>query len=207
MSNIKNFFTTTFIGGLVVLLPIAILYKLFGWFLSIVREFISPVSELVADKLYTDLFISELVAALGVLFFCFMVGLIIRTAWGAWLHHLVERIFLANIPGYQSIRDLLSQLNSKSKNSFTQPVLYSFDNNKNYLIGFITDTYSENRVSVFIPTSPSPVNGFVIQTDLSNVKKLDISTEAAMKIVIACGVGSNQMIQKLAQAENENAGG
>ena len=160
MSNIKNFFTTTFIGGLVVLLPIAILYKLFGWFLSIVREFISPVSELVADKLYTDLFISELVAALGVLFFCFMVGLIIRTAWGAWLHHLVERIFLANIPGYQSIRDLLSQLNSKSKNSFTQPVLYSFDNNKNYLIGFITDTYSENRVSVFIPTSPSPVNGF-----------------------------------------------
>lgn len=201
MSKIKDFFITTFIGGLVVLLPVAILYQLFGWFLSVVSEFISPVTDLVAKTLQTDLFISEIMAGLGVLFCCFLIGLIIRTAWGAWLHKFVEKIFLARLPGYQGIRDLLSQLNSKSKNSFTQPVLYAFDNNENYLIGFITDSYQEDRISVFIPTSPSPVNGFVIQTSSSNVKKLDISTEAAMKVVIACGVGSNKMIQKLAKTD------
>ncbi|MFT4937692.1 MAG: putative membrane protein [Paraglaciecola sp.] len=202
MPKIKDFFITTFIGGLVVLLPIAILYKLFEWFLSVVSAFISPITDLVVKTLHTDLFISEIVAALGVLFCCFLIGLIIRTAWGEWLHNALEKIFFANIPGYRSIRDLLSQLNSKGKNSFSQPVLYSFDNNDNYLIGFITDSYQEERIAVFIPTSPSPVNGFVIQTALSNVKKLDISTEAAMKIVIACGVGSSQMIAKLAQPDH-----
>ena len=200
MPKIKDFFTTTFVGGLVVVLPIAILYKLFEWFLSGVTAFISPITAMVVKTLHTDLFISEIVAALGLLLFCFLIGLIIRTAWGKWLYNVFEKIFFTNIPGYRSIRDLLSQINGKDKRSFRQPVLYSFDNKDSFLIGFITDSYPEERIAVFIPTSPSPVSGLVIQTALSKVKKLDISTEEALKIIFACGVGSNQITKQLLRA-------
>lgn len=64
-------------------------------------------------------------------------------------------------------------------------------------MGFITDQYGEDGYAVFIPTSPGPMNGFVVQTSSAHLKFLDIDKEELMKTVIACGVGSASMMGAL----------
>jgi uncharacterized membrane protein len=44
------------------------------------------------------------------------------------------------------------------------------------------------QVCVFIPTTPNPTSGFIIMVAQSEVIELDMSVDAAMKMVVTLGV-------------------
>jgi uncharacterized membrane protein len=46
----------------------------------------------------------------------------------------------------------------------------------------------EEYVGVFVPTTPSPVNGFYFYVKKSETIELDISVDAAFKAIISMGV-------------------
>ena len=164
---------TIFLGGLAVILPVAILVKVFIW-----------------------LFYWATGAA-SILLICVLIGLLVRTTWGKWIQSLTERWFLERIPGYKTLKELLSNIQPNQKRDFSRPVLISLDKSENYFLGFITDQYDDNRYAVFIPTSPSPVNGFVVQTNSEHIKFVNTKAESMMKTVISCGVGSADIMASI----------
>lgn len=186
-----------FLGGLVVILPVVILLKLFIWLLAWFSNFIQPLTDLILSRALINVYIAEIVSLSSILLVCFFTGLLVKTAWGRWIHHLTERWFLERIPGYKTLKELSAQLNPEPDRVFSRPVLVTLDKKQNYFMGFITDQYGEDGYAVFIPTSPSPMNGFVVQTSSAHLKFLDIDKEELMKTVIACGVGSASMMGAL----------
>jgi uncharacterized membrane protein len=46
----------------------------------------------------------------------------------------------------------------------------------------------DEYVGVFVPTTPSPVNGFYFYVKRSETVELDISVDAAFKAIISMGV-------------------
>lgn len=61
------------------------------------------------------------------------------------------------------------------------------------LIGFITGTFVDSQTgkgttSVFIPTSPNPMTGFVVLIDDEKVMKSDMTLEEAGKMILSAGL-------------------
>ena len=48
--------------------------------------------------------------------------------------------------------------------------------------------FADEHVAVFIPTTPSPVNGFYFYVKRSEVIELDMSVDEALKYIVSMGV-------------------
>lgn len=196
MIKIKHFITTAIIGGLVVILPIAILLKLFIWLFQWVTQLIAPVTGLVIAATQANDVLAQLLSIALILTSCFFLGVLVKTSWGKWAYESIEYWFLTRLPGYKMLKDLFTKLQPQSEQKFSKPVLVHFDQGEQEFLGFVTEEYGDDRFAVFIPTSPSPMNGFVVQTDASKIRFVNVSAESMMKTVIACGVGSADLIEK-----------
>lgn len=53
--------------------------------------------------------------------------------------------------------------------------------------GVVQRAVGTPQVSVFVPTTPNPTSGFLLYVDPNEIKKIDISVEDAMKLVISGG--------------------
>jgi uncharacterized membrane protein len=192
LNRFKNFISTVFIGGLLTILPIIILFKIFSWIFYWLINFLQPFTNLIVRLFGDKLFAAEIIAMTTLILGCFLIGIVVKTAWGKWLQRFTERWFLERIPGYSAIREIFNQFQPDNKEKFSRPVLITLDNGGSYFMGFITDTYGEDRYAVFIPTSPSPVNGFVVQTSSEHLQFIDAASDTVMRSVISCGVGSGK---------------
>jgi uncharacterized membrane protein len=67
-----------------------------------------------------------------------------------------------------------------SKQSFKTVVKVEFPKAGVYSIGFLT-----NKNTIFVPTTPNPTSGFLIQTDKYEI--IDMNVEEAIKYVVSIG--------------------
>ena len=57
----------------------------------------------------------------------------------------------------------------------------------------VKQTLPDEHVAVFIPTTPSPVNGFYFYVRRDEVIELDMSVDAALKAIVSMGVVTTNM--------------
>ena len=69
----------------------------------------------------------------------------------------------------------------------------------------VTQHSPDEMVSVFIPTAPSPVNGFFFFVRKRDTVELDISVDEALKYIVSMGVvaPAARNPNLLGQAQNE----
>ena len=93
----------------------------------------------------------------------------------------------------------------KDTNSFKEVVVLRFPSETMWSIGFITgenvevfgDMVEENLVSVFIPTTPNPTNGFLVLMNIKDLKKTDVPVATAISFIISMGTaGATKEILK-----------
>lgn len=197
MKRLKKFVLTVFLGGVAVILPVAILFKVFAWLFEWITEMIEPLTSFIIATTHTGLLVAQSLSVASILLICFLIGLLVKTTWGKWIQSMTERWFLERVPGYKTLKELLSNIQPDQKRDFSRPVLISLDKSENYFMGFVTDQYDDDHYAVFIPTSPSPVNGFVVQTNREHIKFVETKPEGMMKTVISCGVGSADIVASI----------
>jgi len=83
-----------------------------------------------------------------------------------------------------------------SSNSFRKVVTIEYPRTGVWSIGFVTAENlkeisaktGEQQVCVYIPTAPNPTSGFIVMTPREKVVELNMTVDAAMKMIITCGV-------------------
>jgi uncharacterized membrane protein len=81
-------------------------------------------------------------------------------------------------------------------NSFRKVVMIEYPRAGTWSIGFITaenvsevaDKTGAPHACVYIPTTPNPTSGFIVMVPASEVVELEMSVDAAMRMIITCGV-------------------
>jgi uncharacterized membrane protein len=81
-------------------------------------------------------------------------------------------------------------------NSFRKVVMIQYPRAGVWSIGFITsedvaeihDRTGMPHSCVYIPTTPNPTSGFIVMVPAAEVVELQMSVDAAMKMIITCGV-------------------
>jgi uncharacterized membrane protein len=197
MSRFRNFIYTVFIGGVGVVLPVAILVMVFGFVFRFVAGLLDPFTQLLEASFAIHAPLTDVIVVGMLMTLAFLIGLLVRTRYGKWLYQYIEQKYLEATPGYKIIRETTTQLMSKKSPLSRVAVVRPFDNDT-LMTGFITNEHAEGKFTVFIPMAP-PTSGFVIHLDASQVNPVDVSTQDAMKIFISLGAGSDTIIEKYRQ--------
>lgn len=202
--RLRSFFRTTFIGGLVALLPLSMVIIIFRWIINIIEKYLGPVVHMVPDmnsRLYT--FGLYVLAVIAVFLIFFSIGLIIKTRWGKFLNKQLEQKYLMKIPGYKIARDTVSQFFGKNRSFFKEVVIVDLFNSGTLMTGFITDDQGE-IISIFVPTGPNPTSGNIYHVPKEKVLRTGAPVDVGMKSIISCGAGSSEIFGRIGDERQKN---
>lgn len=190
---LSSFIRTSILGGFIVVLPIAILYFVFKAIFDLITKAIQPLTDIILlryeiSEIFADAFVVSLMI-LG----CFMIGVLIKTQIGSFLHSLVERRIM-RIPGYVLIKETIMQFIGNKKMPFSQVALARLFSNETLVTVFVTGEHEDGSFTVFMPTGPNPTSGNIYHLPAKDVTLIDVSVEDAMKSVIGCGTNSERLI-------------
>jgi len=201
LTRTKNFFKTTILGGVIVILPAIILILAFKWLFGVVGGAIAPLTNLVVTTLPTPEEYNPLIATVIVIWViviaCFFFGLFVRTKLGQMIYSAFESSLLSKAPGYKMIKETVNQLLGKKASPFSSVALVNIYGNDTLMTAFITDRHANGMITVFVPTGPNPTSGFIYHVKKEFVHPVAVSVEDTMRSVISCGAGSDKLIEKL----------
>lgn len=202
--------TTSFLSGLLVVLPVIIVIAAFSWIYSIISAFLRPITGMFAktfgiswEGIRAGELLANIVTFLIIIILVFLIGSFVKTRFGKKIHNLLLRFF-NKIPGYNVIHETVNQFVGDEKNSpFSQVVLVQLFSNSTLVTGFVTDMNTPpdsnssdiQRISVFIPSVPNPTGGFVYHLEPRHVHFIDVPIEDALKSIVSFGGGSNKLIE------------
>jgi len=195
-----------FITGLVVLLPLALTFWIVSFiiglltdpFLGAARNILETIGIkkvhfffLSSEQLFD--YLSKILVLVFLVAFISLIGWIGRYFFFTYILKLGDAI-LHKIPlistVYKTSQEFIQTILTSTNKSFKQVVLVPFPHKSALSIGLVTrdDMEIDNRVAVFVPTTPNPTSGFLILFSKDEVIPIDMKVEEAMRYVISCGV-------------------
>ncbi len=148
------------------------------------------------------------VVCLIVLFFT---GMFVTNFFGRQFVKFWDKL-IARIPLVRSIyigvKQIMETLFQSSNKSFREVLLVEYPRKGMWSIAFqtgkacieVNDETGEEMLSIFVPTTPNPTSGFLIFVPAKEIRKLNITVDAALKLVISLGVVQPGMSEEQAEA-------
>ena len=204
MKNVskEEFFKKSILGGLIILLPVAILAMGFRWLFRLVTDIIQPFTNLVVNFIGFPEVVGDLFVLVAMAVLCFIVGYLVTTKGGGYLHTRFDDRLARFAPGYRMIKDIIGQfVGDKSKSPFAngEVALVNIfgEQTASQVTAIVTSRHPDGRFTVFVPTGPNPTSGNMYHVNESQVVlQPDIKVEDMMRTIIACGAGSGDLFHK-----------
>lgn len=200
MDRIIGFLKTSLLGGVVVILPVAIMASVFIWLFNLINKLINPLTSWLTTRTYFNEYIADAVVIIFLVAACFFVGLLVKTSLGSFLYRQIESRLFSQVPGYSLIKETVLQIfGSKNGSPFSSVALAQVYGNETLMTAFITDTHEDGSYTLFVPTGPNPTSGLIFHLDGKYVHPIDVPVQDAMRSIISCGAGSSKLIQELSK--------
>ena len=184
--------------GLLVWVPLGITL----WVLDLTITTMDRTLLLLPENWRPDRFLGAHIPGLGVILTAAIVlgtGLLAHNIFGQRLLRywdgLLHRIPVVSVI-YKSVKQVSDTLLSSDGHAFRKVLLVRYPHPEAWSLAFQTSVASGEvashldgeYVGVFIPTTPSPVNGFYFYVRKEDTIELDISVDVALKSIISMGV-------------------
>ncbi len=194
MTNFRTFVQTSLLGGIVVILPVAVLFFVFKWIFDLIIDVIGPLVRMAGPILKIETqaqtVLAHVVVAAIIVALCFVVGAVVRTRLGGLLYRGLENRVLRIAPGYSLVKETVAQVLGSRRPAFGRVALVQLFGDGTLATGFVTDTHPDGTHTVFIPTGPNPTSGFIFHLKAEFVHPVAVPVEKVMRSIISCGVGS-----------------
>ena len=202
-----------FITGLLIWIPLVIT----AWVLSLIVRSMDQSLLLLPQAIHPEHLLGMYIPGLGALLtllVVFLTGLVATNIVGQKLVRFWEGV-LARIPVvksiYYSVKQVSDTLFSGSGVAFRKVLLVRYPHPEAWSVAFqtghpardVADMLPEEHVGVFIPTTPSPVNGFFFFVKKRDVIALDMDVDEALKYIVSMGVVAPPMRNPGGRAQNE----
>jgi uncharacterized membrane protein len=198
--SVFGFLKTTVIGGFLVILPAVAALLLIAKALETVRAIAEPVATWLAVRALLALVI-EVAILVGL---CFLMGLVIRAEIGLRAWGWVERSWLERLPMYAFFKNLGQSLAGKEEGRLASALAETGDG---LVPAFIVEEHADGRLTVFVPTVPTPAMGALFIMEPSRVHRIDVPLSRVAKCVAEWGRGSKALVAALpARAGRESIG-
>jgi uncharacterized membrane protein len=191
MQSLYQFLKTTVLGGLLVLVPVAVCVYIISVVIEKVLKVLGAVAKPLHVKSVAGTAAVEVAAILVVIAACFLFGLLVRTAVGQSFGSWVEEKILNLLPGYQLIKKVSRQFAGGSEAVHWSPVLIKIGESRQ--IGFLVEENPSGEATIFVPAAPAVSFGAVHIVKAELVEKLDVSMRKAVDCITQLGMGSSTL--------------
>jgi len=192
----KKFLVT----GLLVWVPLGITI----WVLNLIITTMDQTLLLLPRSWHPDILLGVHIPGLGIILtfaVVLLTGLLIRNVFGQRLWAASEKGML-HVPFvgsiYKGVKQVSDTLLSGNGNSFRKVLLVRYPHPQAWSLAFQTNVphevhgrLDEEYVAVFIPTTPSPVNGFYFFVRKTDTIVLDMTVDVALRSIVSMGVVSD----------------
>ena len=208
-SALKKYFIT----GLLIWIPLVITV----WVLSLIVRSMDQSLLLLPQAIHPEHLLGMYIPGLGALLTLLVVlltGLVATNIVGQKLVRFWEGV-LSRIPVvksiYYSVKQVSDTLFSGSGIAFRKVLLVRYPHPEAWSVAFqtghpardVADMLPEEHLGVFIPTTPSPVNGFFFFVKKKDVIALDMDVDEALKYIVSMGVVAPPMRNPAGRAQNQ----
>lgn len=190
-----------FITGLLIWVPLGITL----WVLDLIISSLDQSLLLLPNAWRPEIWLGMSLPGLGVVLtlgVIFLTGLVTANIVGQRLLLFWEGL-LRRIPVvksiYYSVKQVSDTLFSGSGDAFRKVLLVRYPHPQAWSLAFqthipgdVAGSLDAEYVGVFIPTTPSPVNGFYFFVKKSDTIELNISVDVALKYIVSMGVVASQ---------------
>jgi uncharacterized membrane protein len=180
------------IAGLIVIAPVGVTLYILYWIFR-------TVDGIVGNTLYN--LIGFPIPGLGLLLLLLLllaVGWLAEETVGAqiveWWHRTLDRIPLVSRLYGATRRIIGSVFGGEEKRFFRSVVLFQYPSPGQWTLGFETgrapralDDRVENGITIFLPTAPNPVTGFLIIVAVADVIRLPVTVEEGFTYILSAG--------------------
>ena len=190
-----------FITGLLIWVPLGITL----WVLNLLIGTMDQSLLVLPEKWQPEAWLGMRIPGLGViltLLIIVLTGMFGANFFGQkiidfWERQLIRIPVVKTI--YGSVKQVSDTILSGSGHAFRKVLLVRYPHPEAWSLAFQTNIPDEvarvlpdEHVAVFIPTTPSPVNGFYFYVKKSEVIELDVSVDRALKYIVSMGVASGE---------------
>lgn len=194
MEKIRTFIKSTILGGVIVVLPIAILAFIINWIVNSATDLIQPVTDFLKDNLHLPEFVDVIIIVIAVIIILFLLGTFVRVRLGGMLLRYIEGKIFNKAPGYSTIREIIVQLLGTERKPFSSVALAQPFGSDTLVTAFITEEHADGSYTVFVPNVPNPMSGNIFHLKAKYVHHIDVPVEEVLRSFIGFGTGSKNII-------------
>lgn len=192
----KSFFKATVVGGVLFLIPTALVVFILSYAVRLVSKIAQPLSEgLELEQLgeVGGIGAATVLAILVLVILCVVAGMFARTRGGRRISHWFEGSLLGGLPQYQMIKSMVESIAQFEASTDIKPALISIEDG--WQVGYLLEPLHDGWVAVFLPQAPTPMSGNVMYFPTERVRAIDMTIVQAMTLVKRMGIGSAQALR------------
>ncbi len=191
-----------FIGGSLLLVPVALTYLILVFIYDVVNGVLQPSVEEVFAWVGREEWSFPGLGLIAAVILLYIVGVVLARGLGVravrWVQDAALRVPLIGTI-YSASRQLVESFSGTGKTGFKRVVMLQYPRKGFWAIGFLTAITTNNAAErlavVYIPTAPLPNSGWLALVPFSEVYDTDITPQEAMRFVFSGGIMSPETIK------------
>jgi uncharacterized membrane protein len=188
MKHVREFMVSSFVGGLLILVPLYLSVLLVLKAMQAVGRLVAPIAKLLPEWFPAE----QALSLLLVFIVCFLIGAAVRAPAGRAARDRIEKSIFQRIPGYALFRSLTQQVAGSHEEVVWKPALAEIE--EALVPAFIIEEFEDGRFTVFVPSAPTPVSGSVYILTPERVHPIDVPFTHAIKALTRWGSGSKELV-------------
>ena len=195
MRQLIEFLKTTATGGLLVLVPLLLLYLLLAEVLGLVVMAATPIADLFVKGTFDQVNTPVVWALILIVGVSFLIGLGLRSGTGRRLGGWIERIVLGRLPAYSALKSLTTGFVKAGKDGAFKAAVLDSSHGERELVYMIED-HGDSNVTVLLPWAPTAFSGSVKIVDRKRIETLDANLSDVSRVLSLWGVGARDLLGK-----------
>jgi uncharacterized membrane protein len=188
MKQFGRFMTRTLLAGLLAIAPVYLAILLILKAMSSLGALVRPLAAILPESLPAERLLSLLLDLIVV----FAVGLAIRSTTGRRAWERITTTLFSKLPGYALFKSLTQRLAGGTEGEEWKPVLAEIE--EALVPGFIIEELTDGRLTVFVPSVPTPLAGAVYILTPNRVHRVDVPFTRAISVVSRWGSGCGELV-------------
>jgi uncharacterized membrane protein len=199
---IFNFLKSAIVNGLVILIPLVLLFLAIKGILSMMVGIATPIADMFPKEIFDHVKETEIIAVLLIVGTALVFGLLSKIKAGRVLGRTIEKYSLNKIPMYRMMKSLVGAfLNLESEELF-KPAL--FGNSRGEMEPcYVIEDRGRARVVVLVPWAPTAFAGSVKLVPRESIHYLPVTLDEFSLSLTHLGIGLSELLPEHSPANQE----
>jgi uncharacterized membrane protein len=188
-----KFFKSALVNGLVILLPVVLVFLAIKEILAMLVGIATPIADLFPAGTFDHVKETEIIAVLLIVGMAIILGILSKVKAGRVLGHGIEKYTLYKIPMYRMLKSLVGAfLDLESEDSFKPALLENANGDMEPV--YVIEDRGRPRVVVLIPWAPTAFAGSVKLVGRERIHYLGVTLDEFSLSLTHLGTGMSELL-------------